>query len=75
LTFVFLLVQVLFFLVRNSTSVGPLWQAVFRHASYLTLWRESVAGRLPLRDLILQASMCIFWLFLTVRVLEARRWS
>jgi gliding motility-associated transport system permease protein len=75
LTFVFLLVQVLFYVIRDSTSIGPLWQAVFRHLGYLTLWDEAVSGRLPVRDLILQTSLCIFWLFLTVRVLEARRWS
>ena len=48
---------------------------VLQHLSFVHLWIESLQGRLHLRDLIIQLSMAVFWCFLTVKVLEARRWS
>jgi ABC-2 type transport system permease protein len=61
-------------LVRNQ-EVAPLWRATFRHISYDELWNESLRGRLHLRSMILQGSFSFLWLFLTVKVLDARRWS
>ena len=46
-----------------------------QHLSYWNLLNESLQGRIHVRDMILQGSFSIFWLFLTVKVLEARRWS
>ena len=46
-----------------------------KHLSFVFLWIESLHGRLHLRDLIIQLSLTVFWCFLTVRVLESRRWS
>ena len=37
--------------------------------------RDSLAGQLPLRDVALFVSLGVFWLFLSVKVLEARKWS
>ena len=34
-----------------------------------------VGGELDMLDLILHASIAFFWLFATVKVLEARKWS
>ena len=48
---------------------------VLQHLSFVYLWIESLHGRLHLRDLIIQLSLTVFWCFLTVRVLESRRWS
>jgi hypothetical protein len=42
--------------------------------SYWDLWRKSLSGQLLLRDLLLQASMAVFWVFLTVKALETRKW-
>jgi hypothetical protein len=50
-------------------------QAVVNRLSFVDMWFESVAGRLPVRDCLLYASMGVLWLFLSVKVLEARKWS
>jgi|SRR5579883_2049053 len=42
--------------------------------SYWRLWQSSLSGQLLLRDLLLQASMAVFWVFLTVKSLETRKW-
>jgi len=43
--------------------------------SFYHMWQESLAGRLPLRDTFLFASFGVFWLFLSVKVLETRKWN
>jgi ABC-2 type transport system permease protein len=62
-------------IVQRRESIGSLWKAVFQNLSYSELWLSSLKGRLQVRALILQGSFTFFWLFLTVKVLEARRWS
>jgi hypothetical protein len=54
---------------------GPDWRPVFQHLSFVDFWFETLAGRLSLRDLLLHSSLTVFWLTLTVKVLEARRWA
>jgi len=61
--------------VERFEAVSPMWRAVFRNISYSGLWESSLMGRVQVRQLILQGSFAFFWLFLTVKVLEARRWS
>jgi hypothetical protein len=39
------------------------------------LWFQSLQGKLYLRSVIVQVSVAVFFLFLTVKALEARRWS
>jgi ABC-type transport system involved in multi-copper enzyme maturation permease subunit len=51
------------------------WVTVFQHISYLDLWLTSLEGKLPPQDLVIQLSAAVFWLFLTTKVLEARKWS
>jgi hypothetical protein len=43
--------------------------------SFYHMLRDSLAGQLPVRDLALFVSFGLFWLFLAVKVLEARKWS
>src|SRR5262249_24896319 len=75
LTFAVMLVSFLFFQLEEAPAISPLWKAVFQHLGYLPLWRGAIGGRLLVHDMVLWASLTVFWLFLTVRVLEARRWS
>lgn len=42
--------------------------------SYWDLWRRSLGGELLVKDLLLQASVAIFWIFVTVKSLESRTW-
>ncbi|MSR51783.1 MAG: hypothetical protein EXS09_00655 [Gemmataceae bacterium] len=48
---------------------------IFNHLSFVLLWAESLQGRLHLRDLFIHSSIAVFWTFMTVKVVEARRWS
>lgn len=48
---------------------------ILHHLSFVNLWLDSLQGHLHLRDIFIQASITIFWAFLAVKVLEARRWS
>ncbi|MCE9534629.1 MAG: ABC transporter permease [Planctomycetes bacterium] len=75
LTFIGMLVLLLIGRLQGSKAVSALWQAVFRHLSYTDTWDAALLGQLHLREMILQGSFAFFWLFLTVKVLEARRWS
>lgn len=50
-------------------------KAVFRALSFIQMWIEAISGKLYLRDVVVQFSMAVFWLFATIKVLEIRRWS
>ena len=41
----------------------------------LQLWRESLAGQLPAQTVVFHLSLAAFFLFLTAKVLEVRKWS
>lgn len=51
------------------------WQAVLTHTSFLHLWRDTLEGKIVPRFLLFPASMTVLFLFMTVKVLEARKWS
>ena len=51
------------------------WATVLTHISYLDIWVDTTDGKLVPRLLLFYFSMTIAWLFLTVKVLEARRWT
>ena len=42
---------------------------------YFSLWQQALSGQLPVSEVCVHLSLGVFWLFLTVKVLEARRWS
>lgn len=44
-------------------------------ASYWTLWSGALNGQLPVRDMLVQASLAVFFGYLTVKSLESRKWS
>ena len=53
----------------------PTVRAGLSKLSYAQFWDESINGRLPLSDAVLQLSLVAFWLYATYKVLESRRWS
>jgi ABC-2 type transport system permease protein len=67
------------FMVRHwiEPSVGhdSGWVTFLTHISYLDIWINTLDGKLQPRYLLFFASMAVLWLFLTVKVLEARRWA
>jgi ABC-type transport system involved in multi-copper enzyme maturation permease subunit len=64
------------FLLFQQTSqfFGESLAPVVRHVSYLNLWQTTLMGKLPPQDLLIQVCAAAFWLFLTIKVLEARKW-
>ncbi|QEL15523.1 ABC transporter permease [Limnoglobus roseus] len=44
-------------------------------ASYWSTWEQAASGQLMVRDLVLHGSLAVFWLFLTVKSLESRKWG
>lgn len=76
------LVGMLFFLVcffiRNEqTSLGlPTFvQTVLGRLSFIHMWAEALEGRLPLRDVMIFGSLGVLFTFLSVKILEARKWT
>jgi ABC-2 type transport system permease protein len=75
LTFVFLFVWMLLFFFQGSLSQGTPLRTIMQYVSFVDLWMDAVRGTLSPRHLLFYASVAVFWLFLTVKVLEARKWS
>lgn len=61
-------------LVVEQKSPGGPWVDVLSHLSYVDLWIKSIDGLLVPSYLVLHLSAAIFWLFLTIKVLESRKW-
>jgi hypothetical protein len=74
LSFMGMMFFLCFFLLQRM-ELGPNWSAFFKHLSFVDLWIQSLGGMLYVRDLVLWLSMAVFWLFLTVKVLESRKWK
>jgi ABC-type transport system involved in multi-copper enzyme maturation permease subunit len=73
LSFMGMMLMLGLYFVQNQ--VGPTWQTVFAQLSFVDQWIQSLRGKLYLRSVIAQLSITVFWLFLTVKALEARKWS
>ena len=50
------------------------WPLVLQHINYLDLWIGGIVGMMDPKQLIFHLSMTVFFLFLTVKVLESRKW-
>jgi len=67
-------------LAESQQSGNPLqattstWASILEVASFVNLWITSMEGQLAPRQLVFQASAAVFFLFLTVKVLESRKW-
>lgn len=75
MTFVGMVAWIGLFLIARDVPEESTKAAVLNHLSFVQLWAESLQGRLHIRDMIVQVSVAVFWCFLSVKVLEARRWS
>lgn len=76
LTFAVMLgLMMCFFIKQETTGFGTTARQFLARLSYIDLWMESLEGQLPLRDVLVWLSAAVFGLFLTVKVLEARKWN
>ncbi|HEX5269913.1 MAG TPA: ABC transporter permease, partial [Gemmataceae bacterium] len=73
-TFVFMFALFLLYFIRGFLPEGSAWDPILGHAAFVEMWINALQGRLAMRDLVLYLSATLFWLFLTVKVLESRKW-
>lgn len=50
------------------------WETVLTHLSFLDLWFNTLEGKIVPRFLLFYLSMTVLFLFMTVKVLESRKW-
>src|SRR5262249_8036478 len=75
LTFLGMMVLFALFFIRGQVGQGSAWFSVLGYVSFVEVWRSSIEGTVAPRLLLFHLSAAIFWLFLTTKVLEARKWS
>ncbi len=51
------------------------WQEILSYVSYLDLWRSTLGGTFAPRLLLFHVSLAAFFLFVTAKVLESRKWK
>jgi hypothetical protein len=59
---------------EQLAAANSVWAVILKHVSYLDVWWESLDGKLVPKFLLFYASLAVFCLFLTSKVLEARKW-
>ncbi len=60
---------------RARLSPGNVWYEVLTYVSYLDLWLSALDGTFAPRYLLFHISATVFFLYATIKVLEARKWS
>lgn len=78
LTLVGMLFFILCYIVREGQETVTLTaalQTALGRLSFIHMWGESLAGQLPLRDVLLFVSVGGLFVFLAVKVLEMRKWN
>ena len=53
----------------------PPWSDIFSYISYLDLWITALQGQFAPRYLVFHLSVAVFFLYLSTKVLEARKWT
>lgn len=66
---------VLFVVGQDASGPRTVLQTILRHISYLHLWIDALEGRLAFKYVVYHLSAAVFWLFATVKVLDARKWA
>jgi ABC-type transport system involved in multi-copper enzyme maturation permease subunit len=75
LTVVGMVVLLMVFFLKRSLTPDSTSYTLLSYISYVDLWINSLEGTLSPRYLMFHISAAIFWLFVTVKVMEARRWA
>jgi ABC-type transport system involved in multi-copper enzyme maturation permease subunit len=75
LTVVGMLALLMVFFVKRFLTPDSTGYTILSYISYVDLWIDSLEGKLSPRFLMFHISAAIFWLFVTIKVMEARRWA
>jgi ABC-type transport system involved in multi-copper enzyme maturation permease subunit len=73
-TFVGMFFLLAVFWVKDLPFVPDAIQTALEHLSFVDMWFNAIQGKLATRDMIVYGSATVFWLFLSVKVLESRKW-
>ena len=49
-------------------------KAAMKTMSFIDTWDEAIRGKIWLKDIAFHCSAAVMWLWMTVKVLESRRW-
>jgi ABC-2 type transport system permease protein len=72
LTFAAIMALTVVFWLGQTT---PPWNEIFGYISYIDLWISAMQGQFAPRYLVFHLSVAVFFLYLTTKVLEARKWT
>jgi ABC-2 type transport system permease protein len=75
LTFVGMLMMLMILFIEQQLPPNSAWLTVLSYASFIEHWGNALKGSLSPRYLMFHMSVAAFWLFLTVKVMESRRWK
>ncbi|MFQ3650149.1 MAG: ABC transporter permease [Gemmataceae bacterium] len=75
LSFIGMVLLTLVFFFTDESVVGTTLAPIMKHISFMDTWRTAMAGRVVLREYLFSMSMTVLFLFMTVKVLESRKWS
>jgi ABC-2 type transport system permease protein len=75
LTFAVMLTLTFLYFVEGKLPDSNAWKVVLTHISYIHLWIRTLDGALEIKYLLFPLSATILFLFMTVKVLDARRWG
>jgi len=75
LTFMGMVLMLGIFFFKADLGQDTVWYTVLNYISFIDLWYMSVTGSLAPRFLLFHLSACVFFLFLTTKVLDARKWT
>ena len=75
-TFVGMMAHLAIYFAGGMISMpGSAIADAINYVNFVDLWIESLRGTLAPRYLVFHASLAIFFLFATVKVLESRKWK
>jgi ABC-type transport system involved in multi-copper enzyme maturation permease subunit len=74
LAFAGMLLLTYFYFGAYQATEGSAWNVVLTHMSYLHLWQNTLEGKITPRYMLFPLSMTILFLFMSVKVLESRKW-
>jgi ABC-type transport system involved in multi-copper enzyme maturation permease subunit len=75
LTFVGMMVHLSLYMAQGVFDPGSVWREIFTYASFFDLWRMFLQGNFAPRYLVFHLAAMVFFLYLSVKVLEARKWK
>ena len=73
LSFAVFFMQLQLMNARDATA-GSALVPILNHISFVDMWMTSLEGEITPKYYLYQISAAVFWVFLTVKVLESRRW-